>query len=848
MDTREIGEIVESIKYVGPRSGVPDLTWAQQAACEYIGVDIKNGYRKLYVNKPTGTGKGGIFLSILETLHNEGRLPRALIMTPTRLLADDLVTEARKFAPSLAKSGALGRYTISDGRRQNHIMISTYASGVQALESGLIPTKDLMLVEDEGHLALSDLRRKVFSNPDLLQMAYTASPAYYKTKSLDTAGYRPSFVLSREEAVKTGLICGVRNIVLEIEDPAFSLDDVKLNAKGDYDDADLDRILQDERLSTTVADFYTRWINPETGKTLNGASYIAFCNSIKHAQQFSEGFNRRIDDGMPREIMPCAPVWGAQPRAQKDWVLEGHKKGYVKGAACADYLIHGYNNPGIEIVFNMRPTRSAVIADQRAGRALRLDPSNPDKMALIVDVVYPGRKQPQLLFSDIAGGVLFRAQSSSAEKSSVHISGAPEFHPELKVKVIYTAEELLAWRKIRDAEAVTGRFLSAASLPVRRAMMAKGLTTQAAFEAAVAGWLFQRGYDEDRHRRRGLSISSVVKIVKREEDPVNENGNMYKPAAAVLAGILGKLPGELFGGLNAPLPGMTANGFNRADDFSLDYKFVESEADQIERQDNESLLQRMHEDELTDPDVMEQYIHGIEIKAAVKEGLKRLSPRMEKALCMRFAIGAERGYSLCEIGDGLFVTQERVRQILLKAGRRLSRNPHLRSVLTGHLDVTMQSEKAVAASTEWIMHLLTLPEAKLGSRRTDLLRQLETALMTPNGDFEAGLKRAGIDKQDYLDMKFPHIKKELREIYMKFQQTFAAVEAGIKRLRHSTFYYPDTEKRVLIRVEEFKAYCEVIGIIATLPRIMQSLEEGQPDQLWSMRKTTFSDRPMPKIA
>lgn len=55
----------------------------------------------------------------------------------------------------------------------------------------------------------------------------------------------------------------------------------------------------------------------------------------------------------------------------------------------------------------------------------------------------------------------------------------------------------------------------------------------------------------------------------------------------------------------------------------------------------------------------------------VEEALGRLSPREEKVLRMRFAIGVPEPHTLREIGEDLGVTRERVRQIQVKAQRRL---------------------------------------------------------------------------------------------------------------------------------------------------------------------------------
>jgi RNA polymerase sigma factor (sigma-70 family) len=51
--------------------------------------------------------------------------------------------------------------------------------------------------------------------------------------------------------------------------------------------------------------------------------------------------------------------------------------------------------------------------------------------------------------------------------------------------------------------------------------------------------------------------------------------------------------------------------------------------------------------------------------------LHTLTPREEKVIRMRFGIGADRDYTLEEVGKYLSITRERVRQIEANAMRKL---------------------------------------------------------------------------------------------------------------------------------------------------------------------------------
>ena len=71
-----------------------------------------------------------------------------------------------------------------------------------------------------------------------------------------------------------------------------------------------------------------------------------------------------------------------------------------------------------------------------------------------------------------------------------------------------------------------------------------------------------------------------------------------------------------------------------------------------------------------------------DLKERVREVLKTLAPREEKVLKMRFGIDVASEHTLEEVGKDFAVTRERIRQIEVKALRKLrhpSRSKKLRS-------------------------------------------------------------------------------------------------------------------------------------------------------------------------
>jgi len=84
-----------------------------------------------------------------------------------------------------------------------------------------------------------------------------------------------------------------------------------------------------------------------------------------------------------------------------------------------------------------------------------------------------------------------------------------------------------------------------------------------------------------------------------------------------------------------------------------------------------------------------------DLKDRVRHILKSLTPREEKVLKMRFGIDVASEHTLEEVGKDFGVTRERVRQIEVKALRKLrhpSRSKDLQSFLEKEFELQSESE------------------------------------------------------------------------------------------------------------------------------------------------------------
>ena len=87
-----------------------------------------------------------------------------------------------------------------------------------------------------------------------------------------------------------------------------------------------------------------------------------------------------------------------------------------------------------------------------------------------------------------------------------------------------------------------------------------------------------------------------------------------------------------------------------------------------------------------------------DLKEKVREILKTLTPREEKVLKMRFGIDVASEHTLEEVGKDFSVTRERIRQIEVKALRKLrhpSRSKRLRSFFDKEFEEALASDEPI---------------------------------------------------------------------------------------------------------------------------------------------------------
>jgi DNA repair protein RadD len=103
-------------------------------------------------------------------------------------------------------------------------------------------------------------------------------------------------------------------------------------------------------------------------------SWLLFCSGIAHATHIAEAVRARG--------VSCATIFGDTPAAERDRIIAAFKRGEIRALASMGVLTTGFNAPAVDLIAMLRPTKSAGLYVQMAGRGTRLAPGKNNCLVL----------------------------------------------------------------------------------------------------------------------------------------------------------------------------------------------------------------------------------------------------------------------------------------------------------------------------------------------------------------------------------------------------------------------------------------------------------------------------------
>ncbi|MEK7499228.1 MAG: DEAD/DEAH box helicase, partial [Patescibacteria group bacterium] len=306
---------------------------------------------KGYVKLPTGTGKTVLFTEFIEAVNL-----RTLVVVPRKLLVDQTTDAFAEFASDLD----VGKLYTDASQLGRQVTVTTYDSLVRKIKSGELKPEDYdCLILDEAHKALTKERISVIQKFNhALQLGFTATPTYSEEKQVSNLLPTEIHTMSAQEAVDAELITPLSVLVAEVD---IDLSNVKVTDGGEYDAQTLGRAINITSHNKAAVELYK--------KIFKGQKAVAYCAGVDHAQALAEYFNKQ---GIRAGVIYGKQTIGEQKEAKETFAKDSKDGGF--DVICnADILIEGFDEPKASVCLNLRPTSSPVIAEQRAGRVMRLN-------------------------------------------------------------------------------------------------------------------------------------------------------------------------------------------------------------------------------------------------------------------------------------------------------------------------------------------------------------------------------------------------------------------------------------------------------------------------------------------
>lgn len=318
----------------------------------------KEKFKRPLLVAPTGAGKTVMFGFMAQNSAAKGK--RVLIMAHRK----ELCTQCgKKLVENLVDFAYIAGSFSADYTKNVQVgTIQSIKSRLGKLDAaGWAP--DLIVI-DECHRSLAKTYRDIIAHwPEALLLGVTATPVRGDGGSLgevyDTMVLGPTV----KELMDMGYLVPAKTYGPKNR---INLSHIK-TVMGDYDKKALESAVDKPLITGDAVEHYKR--------ICDGVPAVAFCISIKHAMHVAEEFRNAG--------YVCEHIDGNMDDAERDDILKRVAEGKVQVLTSVDLVTEGFDAPVLQCAIMLRPTKSAGLFIQMAGRVLRLHDGK--KWAYILD-------------------------------------------------------------------------------------------------------------------------------------------------------------------------------------------------------------------------------------------------------------------------------------------------------------------------------------------------------------------------------------------------------------------------------------------------------------------------------
>lgn len=361
----------------------------QREAIEAVRGAWHEGTRRPAVVLPTGAGKTVIFAHLAAEMYPRG--VRTLILAHRDELISQAVAKLRAVAPGLRPGVVKAARREIRGRDVIVASVQTLARS-EAARAELVRAGVRLVIVDECHHAVADSYMKVLRELGCFEtggletgaaaLGMTATLGRSDRVALGQVWEGVAYQRSILDMIRGGYLVNAKGIRVKVE--GLDLRQVA-RSRGDYRDGALAEAMHAALAPTAVAKAYLEHCPDRQG--------IAFWPTVEMAYEGAEAFR---DAGIGSEAFD-----GSTALSERRGILSRAARGEVQVLHNCMILTEGFDAPWCSAVVIARPTSSAPLYIQMAGRALRPNPGKTD--AVILDVVGVTGKHKLASVIDLAG-------------------------------------------------------------------------------------------------------------------------------------------------------------------------------------------------------------------------------------------------------------------------------------------------------------------------------------------------------------------------------------------------------------------------------------------------------------
>ena len=319
----------------------------QAQALDAIGAAHARGVTRQLVVLPTGGGKTVVFAHLVSQ-----RPGRALVLAHR----DELISQA---AGKLALVGGSLDIGIVKAKQDEHdasvvvASVQTLARPGRTARLGRFST----VIVDEAHHAVADTYRGILAELGCMEAGgpltagFTATAGRSDKIGLGAVWQEISYQRGIVQMIAEGYLCDVRAMQIGTD---FDLGNVQVRA-GDYTDSSIGAELERSDALDAAAKAYRQYAKDRLG--------VAFTPTIATAHALAEKLRAT---GIPAEA-----VDGTMHTDSRRGVLARLHRGETRVVCNCAVLTEGWDEPAVSCALMLRPTKSAPLFVQMAGRVLR---------------------------------------------------------------------------------------------------------------------------------------------------------------------------------------------------------------------------------------------------------------------------------------------------------------------------------------------------------------------------------------------------------------------------------------------------------------------------------------------